>query len=388
MRRLPALAALLSVAVLASCGDRDHTLAPDVVRAGIDGPTSALVVEADPGIARLDVRIDDAYGTRDAELVREDKEGLLAGAIELAPGGEAKLAFHAYDADGNATHEGEGAITVGKEVTPQQELALVPVPGADDASVRIGSYRLALTPAVIAGEPGKAYDMQATLVDAYGKPRAIEKGSLELAKDDAALGVGSVSFGWGDDGTIDDMLVPMRWFVEKWYTGRMKICHWGDGTCGQFFLIDVTPVIQLAAGEHHTCALRRSGQVRCWGRAGDDALGRGSFGFNLLAAFSFTSISSYLWHNCGVDTTGKVRCWGQNSSGALGQPISVTSSPFPNAVPGLPAPARTVTAGQDFSCALLTNGETWCWGDNFAGQLGDSTATGPYLSRRSSRGVR
>ncbi len=36
---------------------------------------------------------------------------------------------------------------------------------------------------------------------------------------------------------------------------------------------------------------------------------------------------------------------------------------------------KQVATGYDFSCALKNNGETWCWGDNSKGQLGDGTTS-------------
>ena len=178
MHRFTAVAALALAAALVACGDQDSTLAPHPARRGLDGPTTALVVEADLPIARLQVTIADGQGSRDVELKRENDEGLLAGVIDAQPGASAKLAFRAYDAHGNLTHEGEGAVDVGKDVTPQVELALAPVPGADQAAVRIGTYRLALTTTELDGGPGSAYDMEASLVDARGERHAIGKEGL------------------------------------------------------------------------------------------------------------------------------------------------------------------------------------------------------------------
>ena len=37
------------------------------------------------------------------------------------------------------------------------------------------------------------------------------------------------------------------------------------------------------------------------------------------------------------------------------------------------------TAGDAFTCALLTGGETWCWGANTSGQLGIDTTETHYV---------
>jgi hypothetical protein len=39
---------------------------------------------------------------------------------------------------------------------------------------------------------------------------------------------------------------------------------------------------------------------------------------------------------------------------------------------GLP-PATAVTSGERHSCALLKDGSSRCWGDNFFGELGNGT---------------
>ena len=68
-----------------------------------------------------------------------------------------------------------------------------------------------------------------------------------------------------------------------------------------------------------------------------------------------------------------MRCWGSNSSGQLGNG-GICDLPTPLAVPGL-ASAIAVSAGFDHTCAVLSNGEVWCWGANAEGQLGNGTTT-------------
>jgi alpha-tubulin suppressor-like RCC1 family protein len=74
-------------------------------------------------------------------------------------------------------------------------------------------------------------------------------------------------------------------------------------------------------------------------------------------------------HTCVVTENGNVYCWGTNYFGQVGQrasnayvrPVKVT----------LPAPAAQVVAGSNFTCARLVDGRAYCWGHGGDGALGD-----------------
>ncbi len=85
---------------------------------------------------------------------------------------------------------------------------------------------------------------------------------------------------------------------------------------------------------------------------------------------------------CGI-SAGTVYCWGGNYIGVLGTthvniipngqgPTNdrVTGCPLPLEVP-LPAPAIKVSMGGSRACAILDNGEMWCWGNNYRNALGN-----------------
>ncbi len=79
-------------------------------------------------------------------------------------------------------------------------------------------------------------------------------------------------------------------------------------------------------------------------------------------------------HGCALLKTGKVSCWGSNEKGQLGRGMaspplndrhwSETLEDKALPVVGLPDRAVQVAAGSDASCALLANGDVWCWGDS------------------------
>ncbi len=87
---------------------------------------------------------------------------------------------------------------------------------------------------------------------------------------------------------------------------------------------------------------------------------------------TFSSVSAGDDHTCGVTGMGEAFCWGDNSSGQLGNGTFNSSS-------GVPVPVSdghtftSVSAGNTHTCGVTTSDETFCWGYNFFGQLGNGT---------------
>jgi len=82
---------------------------------------------------------------------------------------------------------------------------------------------------------------------------------------------------------------------------------------------------------------------------------------------------------CAVGLSGDVYCWGSNTSGQAGdgtREFAVT----PVKVQGLPAPAAIVRTAALSTCALLTNGKVYCWGENGNGELGNGIIFEPSLT--------
>lgn len=76
-------------------------------------------------------------------------------------------------------------------------------------------------------------------------------------------------------------------------------------------------------------------------------------------------------HSCALRRSGQVVCWGRNVEGQLGD--GTTTNRFaPVSVVGLDD-ATAIATGYDFSCALRRSGRVACWGGNEQGQLGDGT---------------
>jgi hypothetical protein len=80
-------------------------------------------------------------------------------------------------------------------------------------------------------------------------------------------------------------------------------------------------------------------------------------------------------HQCARDAEGRVYCWGVDTAGQLGarDPGGACRTATPVLVP-LPAPAATIHAARDGTCATLIDGRGHCWGRGLAG---DGTTSEP-----------
>lgn len=149
-------------------------------------------------------------------------------------------------------------------------------------------------------------------------------------------------------------------------------------------VIGLSPgVVELAVGSFHTCALTDVGGVRCWGNNANGQLGNGSTYAPYAAQLpndvvSLTSgvvaISAGGDHTCALNSAGGVACWGSNYSGQLGDGTTV-NRPAPVPVVGLSSGVVAISAGDQFSCALMDVGTVKCWGGNSFQQLGNGSST-------------
>lgn len=148
----------------------------------------------------------------------------------------------------------------------------------------------------------------------------------------------------------------------------------------------------LAAGGG-TCGVADDGTAYCWGVDNHGEVGDGpdtsecmieTFSHScraepsaLDAQLTFARIDHGAGgnggHGCAISTAGDGYCWGIDFAGKIGdggQTGAVHESP--QSVAGAYQFA-SVSAGLDHSCAIATDGLTYCWGGNHAGQLGDGT---------------
>ena len=178
------------------------------------------------------------------------------------------------------------------------------------------------------------------------------------------------------------------------------ITCWGDNRDGQLgngqsgdnadssvpvAVLNITDATQITASGAHTCALRQTRTITCWGGNAWGQLGNGQSGDDahsavpvaVLGITDATAITAGGGHTCALQQTGTITCWGSNEHGQLGNGQSgdnadstVADSTVPVAVLNI-TDATQITTGSNHSCALRQTGTITCWGSNWAGQLGN-----------------
>jgi alpha-tubulin suppressor-like RCC1 family protein len=233
----------------------------------------------------------------------------------------------------------------------------------------------------------------------YGDPEHIGDDELPASAGDVEVGGVAVRITAGDGHTcvvLDDASVRC-WGNNLW--GALGYGHddivGDDETPASAGPVDVGgPVADIGAGSDHTCALMKSGAVRCWGWArwgqlgygntediGDDEVPAVAGDVNLGGGAKQLAVGEN--HNCALLEDGSVRCWGWQLHGQLGvgdwQDVGDDESPALAGKVELGGKAVAVAAGGWHSCAILEGGTLRCWGSNTFGQAGvygDSNSVG------------
>jgi alpha-tubulin suppressor-like RCC1 family protein len=180
----------------------------------------------------------------------------------------------------------------------------------------------------------------------------------------------------------------------------------GDGTRTHSYSTPVNVTFPSGSGfpvglsldnynDRHSCALMDDGDVYCWGDT--DQIGLGTQACQLYNSYcdsgyltqpiaslqfptsspveSITSSSGYRARACAVHEDGAASCWGEQQYGELGNGYIYEQSWTPTAV-AMPSGSGSIVQMamvHYVSCALMDDGEVYCWGRNTQGALGDGT---------------
>ena len=165
--------------------------------------------------------------------------------------------------------------------------------------------------------------------------------------------------------------------------GENKYGNLGDGTTVSKndplpVVVGIANAMAISAGGAHACALLSDGNgtAKCWGYGGRGELGNGTTSIittstpvSVLLPSPAKFISAGSSHSCAVLTNGQVFCWGTGLTGQLGNNDTINQATPVRA--GTSLLADVVSAGGQHTCSLnATDGTISCWGSNELGQLG------------------
>ena len=217
--------------------------------------------------------------------------------------------------------------------------------------------------------------------------------------------LGAVAGFGGADGVGAEEAPGVEAAADEWTTVSVGAAHtcgirvtgrlfcWGRDTEGQLgdgganadqdHPVEVagaaTDWVAVSAGGVHTCARKADGTLWCWGADGSGQLGDGGTNSDqatpALIAGGVTDWRAFdagESHTCARRATRQLRCWGRDNVGQLGDGGTNADQGSPVVVPG--GRWAPVAGGQLHSCARKTNGRLFCWGRDFNGQLGDGGA--------------
>ncbi|MCO4761551.1 MAG: hypothetical protein KC502_08615 [Myxococcales bacterium] len=183
--------------------------------------------------------------------------------------------------------------------------------------------------------------------------------------------------------------------AEKWGAGGYQSCTltagslrcWGRNLSGELgfgfvskyvlarqLVVQLSDVTQFGVGDYHVCAVRKTGEVRCWGSGTSGQLGHGTAASSsspvvVKGLLDATHVSAGSTHSCAVRQTGQVVCWGRNTYGQLGDGTKTSRTTATPVKSGLLF--KSVSAGTFHTCGLLRSGGVACWGYNTSwGELG------------------
>jgi alpha-tubulin suppressor-like RCC1 family protein len=156
----------------------------------------------------------------------------------------------------------------------------------------------------------------------------------------------------------------------------------GDGTTANknvpVHMAGSPGAVAFSAAGYHTCSIDGDGGLKCWGANNYGQLGDGTSvlkstpvevaGLNAGAA----EITGGELHTCALMKSGGIKCWGYNALGQLGDGTLLNRA-TPVDVPGLDGGVSSVQARGYHTCVIHGDGGVKCWGYNGQGQIGDGT---------------
>jgi alpha-tubulin suppressor-like RCC1 family protein len=148
----------------------------------------------------------------------------------------------------------------------------------------------------------------------------------------------------------------------------------------------------VETGQNHACALTEGDQLYCWGNNGSKQVSAGSQGSEPTpiqpalpgGADDISIVSTKGDHTCALRNSGVLQCWGRNNAKQVSSASTADFSPelAVTIAPPIDQTWANVVTGADFSCGVTNNFEVYCWGTNMPG-VPSVTVTSPLLTLES-----
>jgi alpha-tubulin suppressor-like RCC1 family protein len=145
---------------------------------------------------------------------------------------------------------------------------------------------------------------------------------------------------------------------------------------------------RIAAGATNTCSITSDGRAFCWGLNDKGQLGNNSTATSLVPVAVYTggvlsgktvsAIAIAQGHACALASDNQAYCWGNDASGQLGNNSTATSLVPVAVYTGGVLSGKTVVSianGADHTCALASDNQAYCWGNGGIGRLGNNSTT-------------
>ena len=198
-----------------------------------------------------------------------------------------------------------------------------------------------------------------------------------IAKDSATYCWGNAYHGQVGDGTVGYRLAPTLVMGQTPPTPTPTV---------------PSAFSSVAAGSGHACGLSASGVAWCWGAGASGQIGDGANTSRAtpVAVWNFPAFRALAlggMHTCGIAIASGTYCWGDNRSGQLGngasgQGMKHLNQSSPVAVVS-DVSFTSLAAGWVHTCGLTAQGDAYCWGDRYSGQVGDGLVSGYERERTS-----
>ena len=157
-------------------------------------------------------------------------------------------------------------------------------------------------------------------------------------------------------------------------------------------VVNAPPLSSLSVGSFTTCGADAVGVLFCWegnqyGQMGTGSTEGSTIPLNVATATRFESVSAGIIQTCAVAVGGAGYCWGNDTFGQLGLRSGVATEPCiaspdlscatrPSPVYGQQRFVAISTGLGNHSCGVSNQGNLYCWGLGWLGQLGGGVA--PY----------